>query len=520
MTVRQTRTNLSGAARWQTSFGYAWNEGSGADSSVYKQATIGGSGVWSYVYDPNGRRIQKATPVAGMVEEFFYMHETNELLEDRGLHSSNSMFGPGSGSGAPIDEYLWLGGRPVAFVRAKFDSSWNRLNDFDSGGCQRNGEAAPCGVYFPITDHIGKPIAVIDSSRRISASLEYDPFGMPNRKEDWAATPEPYANNSNLTLATMSLTPGAGETVRVRPVFYHVDTEPKQQLVCARFCNCQQNPPADYAYIADAVTLADVGGGWKAAGRGKGPTKGVWVSQPASGATKIQFVSDGVNCPSACNCNTTNNPYTGVAYEGFEYRRYQTGSTWVSTPLRFRGHYHDEETDLFENWNRYYDPFVGRYWQPEPLLQNPQYVVDEARYGAAVHAYAYAGSNPVMYFDSDGMIKRAKCYQQWVKAEATLGGAFGPASCTCTLTQAAPNGAQACFETKRTQLDATKPEKDCPELENLKADPKACSAWCDRITAPYKTTWFDSSTATGGWSKVSCPFFTSGRKEIYRDHCE
>jgi RHS repeat-associated protein len=35
--------------------------------------------------------------------------------------------------------------------------------------------------------------------------------------------------------------------------------------------------------------------------------------------------------------------------------------------LRFPGQYHDDESDLHYNHQRYYDPATGRYLTPDPL---------------------------------------------------------------------------------------------------------------------------------------------------------
>ena len=57
-------------------------------------------------------------------------------------------------------------------------------------------------------------------------------------------------------------------------------------------------------------------------------------------------------------------------------------------PLRFSGRYHDRETELFENWNRYYEPSTGRYLQPEPLQETQPKMAVQA-------SYSYARSNPL-----------------------------------------------------------------------------------------------------------------------------
>jgi RHS repeat-associated protein len=72
------------------------------------------------------------------------------------------------------------------------------------------------------------------------------------------------------------------------------------------------------------------------------------------------------------------------------------------TPIRFPGQYHDQETDLFENWNRYYDPSIGRYLQPEPMLEALWFIKDSAFSGHSMPTYAYALNNPMAFTDPDG----------------------------------------------------------------------------------------------------------------------
>ncbi len=58
---------------------------------------------------------------------------------------------------------------------------------------------------------------------------------------------------------------------------------------------------------------------------------------------------------------------------------------------------------VFENWNRYYDPFTGRYIQPEPLLLYPGFAPEVARGGHSTPAYGYAFNSPTMNIDPNGL---------------------------------------------------------------------------------------------------------------------
>jgi len=67
-----------------------------------------------------------------------------------------------------------------------------------------------------------------------------------------------------------------------------------------------------------------------------------------------------------------------------------TGTAEVN--LRCAGQYFDAESDLHYNWNRYYNPATGRYVSSDPI-----------GLGGGINTYGYAGANPAMYVDPEGL---------------------------------------------------------------------------------------------------------------------
>jgi RHS repeat-associated protein len=64
----------------------------------------------------------------------------------------------------------------------------------------------------------------------------------------------------------------------------------------------------------------------------------------------------------------------------------------IRQPIRFQGQYHDEETGLYYNRWRYYDPLQGRYITQDPIGLE-----------GGFNLYAYVGGDPLNYIDPLGL---------------------------------------------------------------------------------------------------------------------
>jgi RHS repeat-associated protein len=344
------------------SYGLAGASGRGsARESVFRTASVNGL-TYQYFYDAFGRRRAKLHPFNGVRDEFFH-GSGSTLLVDQGW---SDVLQPGYRT---VDDYVWLAGRPLMVVRGRLDTSTDTHLPDTTTECGRNGEQASCGERFIVTDHIGKPVLMLDGVGRVAGAADYQPFGHVNRVSVREETLHPYLDDDSESIAGFNQPPDSSLVrVRIRARYQFVDT---------------QNDVDG----TDSVALLDGETGAQLASH-SGPAQGRvvtdWV-ETSNGRVTVVFT--------ASPAGDQSNAYAGVSLEAYEYQRYQAGAQPFWTPLRFPGQYYDAETDLFENWNRYYDPSVGRYLQSEPVV---------ARAPVTLPVYAYAANNPMGVIDSNG----------------------------------------------------------------------------------------------------------------------
>ncbi|RKH67998.1 RHS repeat-associated core domain-containing protein [Corallococcus llansteffanensis] len=340
---------------------------------VYRQVTDNEGRMYEYFYDASGRRRLKRFPVSSpnrfLEDEYFY--DGTRLVEDWG-HTS---FDPDTADSVR-DEYIWLDQRPIALFKARVTQAGVRSVDL-VGDCPRNGNAAPCGLYFIVTDEGGKPVMMLDSHRRVAGVGDYEPYGHVNRTTQIAESPLMSVNQSAL-LATAELPTSSTLLVQARARLSVVDVGASSSV---------------YPTDGEDMEMNSVDGSSARVSSVKRHMLVMkWVQLPPGEVLKV-WISKGALAQSRSD----------AAVAGFEYRRFQPGATPVWTPLRLPGQYHDEETDLMENWNRFYDASLGRFTAPDPLVNSPGNLAKGAGNGNALRAYAYANGNPIGAMDSDGL---------------------------------------------------------------------------------------------------------------------
>jgi RHS repeat-associated protein len=109
---------------------------------------------------------------------------------------------------------------------------------------------------------------------------------------------------------------------------------------------------------------------------------------------------------------------TGKVFQHHEY--FPTGEVWIDeastvfrTPYQFGGGYTDEDHDLINFGQRWYEPGTQAFLSVDPILtQDPGAIVESPELRGS---YAYANNNPLSYVDSSG---QKFTPVQWNKVDA------------------------------------------------------------------------------------------------------
>jgi RHS repeat-associated protein len=349
-----------------------YNTGAGmADSAVRAASVVQGfaSLSYEYIYDSNNRRRAKIYPTAER-DEFFYMNGW-QMIEDRG----NGPYGP------TTDEYVWLDGQPIAVRRTRFDANYLAAAT-TATTCDRD-EPAACGFRFLMNDVGGRTVMVVDENRNIAAVNEHQPFGNMNRMSVTGDSNHPYGINE----ATLMATP----------------TQPKRNLLLTMKVNFGS---FDLEQGFDRVRILDTLGNTlqTMTGYHSSALSSSWLTPQADGQLRVWQETD------SCNGDPGNSACSGYQYwgstvESVDYRRWQAGAQYWAHRMRMPGQYFDAETGLFENWNRFYEPSLGRYLSEEPLLMSPRALEARAQQGGTMAAYSYASNNPIGRIDLNGKME-------------------------------------------------------------------------------------------------------------------
>lgn len=330
--------------------------------------TVGGFSFpisYNYFFDGRNRRIRKEHPL-GATEDFIY-GQNGELLSERSFSADAT-----SDLEGVVDEYIYLGGFAVASVRARHVEG--HVKGELSGFCFRRGVPGTCELHQLVGDETGRPVFVLNHLMEVTGVGEYDAFGHRNRISV-AGVETQHPASTDVKLGSFERPQRGVLDVQMRVLVSHLDWGGNfmaQPSVVAGLDNGNDH--------AGAINAVAVSGGTPF-------LRSDWVG---GSMLQVDYLANGQET-------------SGAVVDAIEFDRVHRETTPYFPPMRWPGQYYDEETDLFENWNRYYDPRGGGYLAPEPLLQSPTYVRNMAQGGMTVPTYAYAAQNPIRYADPTGL---------------------------------------------------------------------------------------------------------------------
>ncbi|MCU4493325.1 hypothetical protein GJV03_03590 [Acinetobacter sp. RIT698] len=344
-----------------------WNWGTGAASytwayDVSKSGVVqsisnkNNAGVVNYslVYGfDNDGRINKITRNNGLVDSFGY-NNADRLLNETRVNGTSNVFG----------------------ITYTYDKNGNRLSLAATGTHQQ----PQASVAYTYTGNKLATIAGIATPHTANAELIYGGFtptydNAGNRREDKTTggvvtAPQYYMTYNHKNERTVRGYQANGSAWKANAVQYIYD---ENSHLIGEY-NADGIPQVEYVWMGDKPVAAIYGSGTA--------TKVYWISTDAQNTPRRLI--------SATDGTTTAWAWDSTAF-GVGVPSVQT----IKFNLRFPGQYYDELTKQHYNHNRFYNPALGRYVEP-----------DRIGLEGGLNPYIYVGGNPVNNYDIEGLSPR------------------------------------------------------------------------------------------------------------------
>jgi RHS repeat-associated protein len=134
----------------------------------------------------------------------------------------------------------------------------------------------------------------------------------------------------------------------------------------------------------------------------------IWTTDPLfvkSANAYYWYQNDHAGTPQKI-IDTSGRVVWSAVYDSFGNIQIETAE--IVNNLRFAGQYHDAETGLYYNLNRYYDPATGRYLRTDP-------------YGDGLNLFAYVFNRPNNFIDPQGLCAVKRTWQSGLSWAKTIG---------------------------------------------------------------------------------------------------
>ncbi|WP_375036945.1 RHS repeat domain-containing protein [Acinetobacter sp. RW6] len=301
-----------------------------------------------YEFDLDSR-ITKTTQNNGLINNFSY-DVRNRLLQESRFNGSTNIFN----------------------INYTYDDNDNRLSLTATGSHQQ----PQANVAYTYTGNKLATIAGVAVSHTSNAELIYGGFTPTydyagNRREDkttggTTTSPQYYMTYNHKNERTIRGYAANGSVWKTNAIQYVYD---ENSHLIGEY-NADGTPLVEYIWLGEKPVAAIYGSGTTA--------KTYWI------------VSDVQNTPrrliDAADSATTVWAWDSTAF-GVGSPNVQT----VKFNLRFPGQYYDEVTKQHYNHNRFYNPVLGRYVEPDPIGLE-----------GGFNPYIYAKNSPVLYVDTTG----------------------------------------------------------------------------------------------------------------------